>query len=237
MPWPISDAACPVSEPASASVAGTSPKYAGKPRSWSTPSPSEAAACGQLGLLDGLPLADEGGVARVRDRRAQRDPADPAGRVVAVVLEPLAVHDHGGGAVHRARRLEPGPQQREAADHLERRAGCVAADRRGGQPAAAGAAGDREQRRRSRAGSRPGRWPGLTPASTRSARFWSPEVERRRERVAGLGRDAEHLPGLALGVDGLDLRPGGAAQPLVVPRLEAAEPGLVAGPVDARRTP
>ena len=40
-PWPIMLAAACVSLLAST----TSPKYAGKPRSWSTPSPSEAAAC------------------------------------------------------------------------------------------------------------------------------------------------------------------------------------------------
>ena len=40
LPWPIMSAAASVGEPAG----GTLPKYAGKPRSWSTPSPRAAAA-------------------------------------------------------------------------------------------------------------------------------------------------------------------------------------------------
>ena len=40
LPCPIRSAAPSVSEPAG----GAEPKYAGKPRSWSTPSPSAAAA-------------------------------------------------------------------------------------------------------------------------------------------------------------------------------------------------
>ena len=73
LPWPISEAACPVSEPASVALAGTDPKYAGKPMSWSTPRPRDAAAsatsacetaarCPMKAVLHELATAVENGI-------------------------------------------------------------------------------------------------------------------------------------------------------------------------------
>ena len=192
-PWPISEAACPVSEPASSSVAGTYPKYAGKPRSWSTPRPRDAAAVARARPASTVSRSPMKAVLQeFATARAQRDPADAAGRVVVVVLEPSCrprpwsrgqyIGLDGGRA--------PARSSARLLTTLNVEPGGVLADGRGRQPAAAGAAGDRQHVA--------GRGPDRDQRAGRARRRTAPappsvcrrEVEGGGERLARLRVDA-----------------------------------------------
>ena len=226
VPWPIMCGRAPRCRLRSAV---TCPKYAGKPRSWSMPRPSEAAASARSVRAQPLGLGDEGGVAGVGHGRPQRDLAQPAGRVVVVVGEGLAVDHDAGGARHRRLRGQPGAQQGQAADGLEGRAGRRLAVGRdvdaAGARAVRGATTmspvdgpDRHQRRgRPDVGEEP-----LGRQLELAGPGWSAAAPR---RVASTRKSSRSLPSASTAST---TTPGGAGELLVVPRLQPGQAGDVA---------
>ena len=185
---------------------GTCPKYDGKPRSWSTPRPSEAAASARSprpsrsrssmkAVLQELATAVRSGMR-----------PEPAGGVVVVVLELLAV-DHGrGGALDRRVRVEAGAQQRQRADRLEGRPRRELAVRRhvvavgpgpvGGGHDLAGRGPDRDQRARRSDAARAAARRSAAAAESRVSRSGRPAHRLLAEQLAllvvGGDRDDAH---------------------------------------------
>ncbi len=189
--------------------------------------PERGGGTRQVIVAELVGLRDEGGVAGVGDGSTQCDVAEGAARVVVVVLEGPAVDSHRRRARHHGVRREPGAQQGQAADGLERRPrGELTVGR---VVVAVGA------RPVGRDQDRPGRGP------DRHQRAARPDV---RERVLGdglqmfvhgqlqrgprLGVHPEQLTLLTIAGDRVDHRAVDALQLVVVARLQPGEPGLVA---------
>ena len=227
MPCPMSCAAAPVSLSVSGSVL---PKYAGKPRSWSSPMPRETAASNRF-VPDSFEACEMKAVLHELATAVRSGMSPSALRgVVAVVLELLAVHRDRGGARHDRVGRQPGPQQRQAAHGLERRPGRGLAERREVLAAGAGTVGGGEDL----AGAGPDghQRAGRADAGQQLLGLGlEAEVEREHERVAGRRLGAVELARVALLGHRVDRDAGRAAELLVVPRLEAGEPGQVAGVV------
>ncbi len=138
-----------------------------------------------------------------------------------------------GGARHHRVGPQPGPQQRQAADALERRAGRELAVGRevvavvprpvGGGQDVPGRGSDRDQ--------------GAGRADVREQPLGGelePLVQRGPQRLAAPGADPEQLVLLAVGVDRVHHGTGGPLQLVVVPRLQPGQPRLVTGLVAVR---
>ena len=223
MPCPIRSAAASVFDCGARDLA----EVRGEPEVVVDAEPEGGGRVGEVVAAELAGLGDEGGVAGVRHRGAQRDLADAAARVVVVVLELLAVDDDRAGARHDRVRRQPGPQQRQAADGLERRA-----RRRlpvGRHVVAVGARTVRGGE--DRAGRRPDRDQRAGRADTRERPLGcglQPLVHGQLEGGARQRVDAEQLALVAVGGHRVDDGAVDALQLVVVPRLQSGEPGLVA---------